>query len=136
MRLALAPSTRVPRPPLWATVVVIAWLAGVGLIELLRFGDSGGPGLCNFKRVTSLPCPTCGGTRAGMALLSGDFLQALLFNPLLILAGVLIAVLLVMRLLFACWPTVTVTRRGWLIITAISLVLVGANWAYLIVYGI
>lgn len=46
--------------------------------------------ICPFKRVTTLPCPSCGSTRSVIALLTGDFQKALLINPL----GFLIAVVL------------------------------------------
>ena len=37
---------------------------------------------CLFKTITGYPCPGCGGTRAAYALLHGDWLGALLINPL------------------------------------------------------
>lgn len=37
---------------------------------------------CLFKTITGYPCPGCGGTRVAYALLHGDFLDALLINPL------------------------------------------------------
>ena len=37
---------------------------------------------CPFRRWTGLPCLTCGGTRAVLALCRGDLLGALAFNPL------------------------------------------------------
>lgn len=46
--------------------------------------------ICTFKRLTTLPCPSCGSTRSVIALLTGDFQKALLINPL----GILIAVVL------------------------------------------
>lgn len=46
--------------------------------------------ICTFKRVTTLPCPSCGSTRSVIALLTGDFQKAILINPL----GILIAVVL------------------------------------------
>ncbi len=37
---------------------------------------------CLFKNVTSLPCPSCGITRAILVLLNGDFLGSISINPL------------------------------------------------------
>jgi hypothetical protein len=44
---------------------------------------------CAFKAVTGLPCPTCGATRAVLALLHGEWPSAFRMNPLLtlVLAG-------------------------------------------------
>ncbi|MGI6108357.1 MAG: DUF2752 domain-containing protein [Eubacteriaceae bacterium] len=39
------------------------------------------PGMCDFYRMTGFYCPGCGGTRAVLALLSGDFAGAFLFHP-------------------------------------------------------
>jgi hypothetical protein len=42
---------------------------------------------CPLRTLTGVPCPTCGTTRAGLALVRGDILGALHFNPLATLAG-------------------------------------------------
>ena len=36
---------------------------------------------CTFKRITSLPCPGCGGTRALYAFLTGHFAESFLYHP-------------------------------------------------------
>lgn len=41
---------------------------------------------CPFLAMTGWPCLTCGATRATMAFLHGDFLQAFSWNPLAFLA--------------------------------------------------
>lgn len=41
---------------------------------------------CFFRSVTGFPCPTCGGTRAALALARFDFPAAVHSNPLLTLA--------------------------------------------------
>jgi len=50
------------------------------------------PSLCPLLRVTGVACPSCGGTRAGLFLLSGDPLAAVKANAgatmfLLVIAG-------------------------------------------------
>jgi len=47
--------------------------------------------VCLFKQITTLPCPSCGSTRAIVSLVNGFFFQALMINPLgLILVALLI----------------------------------------------
>ncbi len=38
--------------------------------------------VCFFKLISTIPCPACGSTRALMAILGGEYLSALLINPL------------------------------------------------------
>jgi hypothetical protein len=40
---------------------------------------------CTFHTVFKLPCPTCGATRAGLALAQGHALEALTYNPLFVI---------------------------------------------------
>jgi hypothetical protein len=44
--------------------------------------------VCPFRALTGLPCPTCGSTRALMALASGDLARALAHQPLTVLVAV------------------------------------------------
>lgn len=43
--------------------------------------QTGMTGVCLWKRATGIPCPSCGSTRAVLAILRGDLLQALQWNP-------------------------------------------------------
>ncbi|MBN2558348.1 MAG: DUF2752 domain-containing protein [Clostridia bacterium] len=49
------------------------------LILIAVFSDTG---LCVFRRITGLPCPSCGMTRAYVELLSGNVAGAFLMHPL------------------------------------------------------
>ena len=40
---------------------------------------------CLFRSVTGIPCPSCGATRGVLALLDGRPMDALSFNPLVVL---------------------------------------------------
>ena len=51
------------------------------------------PSLCPLLRVTGVACPSCGGTRAGLFLLSGDPLAAVKAN-----AGVTLFLLVIAAL--------------------------------------
>jgi len=68
-----------------------AALAGAAAAPFARAFASVLPG-CLFRAVTGIPCPTCGGTRALLALARLDIPAALAWNPLVTL-GALVFVL-------------------------------------------
>ena len=47
---------------------------------------------CAFKKLTGLPCPGCGGTRAFVCFFRGDFLKSFCYNPIVIIAMFLYAI--------------------------------------------
>ena len=69
-------------------------LAGVVLASPVtqRLADylSRRPSLCPLQRITGIACPSCGGTRAGLYVLSGDLVSAIKVN-----AGVTLFVIVV-----------------------------------------
>ena len=65
-----------------------AWLAII--LHQQRTNDLS---LCIFKKATSIPCPSCGSTRSVLALMHGDFISSILWNPMgLIIALIMIAI--------------------------------------------
>lgn len=48
---------------------------------------SDNPGICLFKRISGIPCPSCGTTRSVIELLHGDILGAILWNPFGLIVG-------------------------------------------------
>lgn len=71
----------------------LAWVWGllaVSAVALRPFWLAVAPLVpaCHFKVLTGMPCPTCGTTRAAVALLHGDVIGALASNPLAALAGI------------------------------------------------
>jgi hypothetical protein len=48
--------------------------------------------VCLFKKVTTVPCPSCGTTRSVMQLSHGNFLSAILINPFGILVGLVMTI--------------------------------------------
>lgn len=38
--------------------------------------------MCIFKKVTTIPCPSCGSTRSVLELFRGNVIEAISFNPL------------------------------------------------------
>ena len=89
--------------------------------------------LCPLKQITGHPCPTCGGTRAVLALLQGHFAEALWLNPLVL------AALLAGPLLYLGWRRLPAGYRQRIKGSLFTWVLLGtavlANWVYLIIDG-
>lgn len=127
-------------------VVFVACLAGYGWVLLARAfpqPDSLLSGACLFKRITTLPCPSCGTTRAIVALSHGNLLASLLLNPL----GYLSAAIMLIAPLWILADLLTRTssfyrfylaaerllRKKYIAIPAILLVL--ANWVWNVVKG-
>jgi hypothetical protein len=90
---------------------------------------------CAFRSLTGLPCPTCGTTRAALALLDLDLGAAFAVNPLAALTGV---GFIVGGVLAAVWalrrgPVPVISRSFARILLWSLIVAVLANWLYLIV---
>lgn len=67
---------------IWLIIVLIATV-GIGYYALL-FGNEGQSGaICVFDKTLGWQCPGCGGQRAVAAILHGNFIEALFFNPLI-----------------------------------------------------
>ncbi len=69
---------------LWAGVGTALLICGSAVLVLMPALLEALPG-CAFRGLTGLACPTCGGTRAALALAGGDLRRALALNPLLCL---------------------------------------------------
>lgn len=106
--------------------------------------DSIEPGVCLFKRLTGIPCPSCGSTRSVLSLLKGDFIGALISNPfgLIILSILILAPLWILydivlqkdSLLQVYNRTEIFLRRKWIAIPLILLVIL--NWIWNIYKGL
>jgi hypothetical protein len=126
---------------LWGSVAVLC-LAALSLVARLGPGVEAGlftwlPA-CPVKALAGLPCPTCGATRATLALSHLDLFAAFAWNPLVALAWGLLIVGGLGALLRA-WgrrPLPSLPRRlapwqRWAL-----LLVVAANWIYLLGQGI
>jgi hypothetical protein len=118
----------------------LAWLWGVAaacLLVLRPFWLALAPfaPACPFRSITGIPCPTCGTTRAAVALLNGRVGDALAINPLATAAGL---TFLLGGLLAPAWvtlrlpiPEVPVPLPRWARAAIVAVLL--ASWAYLMV---
>jgi hypothetical protein len=129
---------RVPRRPdwpWWSVALVVAWGGLVATAVYLEQRTGYEVSLCLFRRITGHPCLTCGSTRAVLCLVSGEVLQALAHNPLVMLGLVLITLNLALRLALGRQLQLDLSplqRKGaWVLAFVAAL----SNWAYLIVSG-
>lgn len=95
---------------------------------------------CPLKHMTGLPCPSCGMTRATVALAHGHIVDALVLNPvgaLALLLGLMLTVYVgVCRL--ARWPRVRPNFDHPLVKSGLRVGFFGlllGNWAYLMAVG-
>jgi len=101
-------------------------------------------GICLFKQLTGIPCPSCGSTRSVLSLLRGDVTGALIWNPF---GFILISILLIspgwvlydvitqkQSLLNFYKKSEQFLRRKWVLFMAIGLVLL--NWIWNIYKGV
>ena len=125
--------------PMTASERQLAWiwgglvLASIALVPLwTRMAALAPP--CLFRRVTGVPCPSCGTTRGVLSLIDGRALDALALNPLMISGLVAVVVAGVVAPLWA-WrpgrlPRIQHPLPRWFRIAAVLALL--ANWAWVI----
>ena len=102
------------------------------------------PGICLFKQITGIPCPSCGSTRSVLTLLHGDLIGALIWNPFgLILMGIMVIspvwilydLLASRQSLYRLYiKSEQFLRRKWIMLLFIGLVLL--NWIWNIMKGL
>jgi hypothetical protein len=134
MKLELSPVSRKPLWPLWAVGLVGVWLCLIITALLLAHHYDQFLTLCLFKRLTHLPCPTCGLTRGGLHLLQGHFAQAWLCNPLLFSLGAWCLIIIFLRVIFARSLRIRLSNSHRLFAWILVAFLVLANWLYVIIY--
>jgi hypothetical protein len=92
---------------------------------------------CWFRRLTGLPCPTCGATRCAMSLEHGDLIGAWRHNPLIFVcyAGTFVLDLYAAFVLFFEFPRLRLAhlpsrvKRG---LRALVVLALATNWIYLL----
>jgi hypothetical protein len=124
-----------------ACAIGYIWLS----ISYIRDGpDQHGPGLCLFKHITGIPCPSCGTTRSVLSLLHGDVTNSLIYNPF----GVIIMLIMVILPIWISFDLVNrkssllkfynrtelLLKRTYIAVPALLIVL--SNWIWNICKGI
>jgi hypothetical protein len=112
------------------------WLVLVIGAELLSHHYGVPIVLCLLKQFFGIPCPTCGSTRAGLAMLSGHPVRAWLWNPLMVTLGIAVAIVLGVRLATGYTLKLNLTRREKCLLGAGFLLALAANWVYLLHIGV
>lgn len=130
-------------PPRWDDAYSVAGLFFFPLLAVAATAAAYAPQTwlprCGLKRLTGLPCPTCGTWRGLCRLASGDVSGALRSQPLLVGAGVALAGVAAYALVTAvlrrprCFPQFS--RRERRFVWLMALVAILANWIFLIVDG-
>lgn len=89
------------------------------------------PWVCAWRGMTGIPCAGCGGTRAAVLLLQGDWWRALVLNPGVVLGAVASAgaVLYAGAVIFFRLEPWRPRLHGWRWWLAAA---VAANWIYLL----
>ncbi|NNE90225.1 MAG: DUF2752 domain-containing protein [Verrucomicrobiales bacterium] len=135
-------------PTRWEILVPpgITVLGISGLLIAARFYDKLPlkPPDCGFRTVTGLPCLGCGGTRSMMALSRGEVVSSFLFNPLIFVGVLTVAIwaAISLRRAFAkplagsekapVNPAKRRKRNRILIVVLVGLAVL--NWLYLVKY--
>jgi hypothetical protein len=132
--MRLEATSRRPTWPLWAVGVAALWAGVMGVGVWLAQTQEREIILCVFKRLTGLPCPTCGSSRSVIHLFNGRVLEAFQMQPFMFIAGIMVIASLLLRVAFARRINFGLTARqrrlaGW---GVIGLLL--ANWIYVILY--
>jgi hypothetical protein len=117
-------------------MVPAAMLLLIGGISIV--GHQAHIGICPLRRLTGIPCPTCGTTRAVLALLRGDWSAAFTSNPLAsglaLAAGLYAVIAAALFLVKGKIPVLQCTRRGWMLILGTGLLLAVLNWIAMMLF--
>lgn len=134
MKIEIVHTSRLPRWPSWAVLLVLVWsICGTAMVYLSAYFHQPAQ-LCLFKRLTGVACPTCGFTRGVISLLHGHIVQAWLYNPLLYLILAFAFAAVAVRIISARSVRINLTGRERSTAWVLSGVLFFINWLYVIFF--
>lgn len=119
---------------------LVTFLAVLSLLGVARFYDRlpVRPPECGFKNSFGIPCVSCGGTRSIKALSQGQIVEALRFNPAVVIGGFVSLIWLMagLRRYYGGAAPLPVPEQNRRIrrVALIVFVLLAFNWVYLILY--
>lgn len=125
------PSSRWPHPPLWSVALVAGWGLLLGASAWLEARTGVEAQTCLFKRVSGHPCPSCGSTRAVMALLRGQWGEAFLWNPLVLVTLMGAAGILAFRLASGSRLVLAWDASGRRLAYVLAGLVILANWVWI-----
>jgi hypothetical protein len=123
-----------PRSPVhvvWGAIAILTIVGARIFSGLLPFAPP-----CIFRAITGIPCLTCGGSHCVVALSRFHPLGSFLYNPLImiILVGlILLSLGYAFAIIFRRRLSLALSKTEKRIIRIAIVLLVGANWAYLII---
>ena len=126
-------ATRFPRPgwgPLVALLAVIMLLGSYEIVQsLLPEPDPGEIRTsCTFRKLSGVPCPGCGSTRAVKAAARLAPMEALRHNPLVMIGLGALGLALLFRAISGYTLRVDLGAAGWTAVGVVVLVLFVLNW--------
>ena len=108
--------------------VFVASFAGVDRVKLyppLGAGD-GGTSICLLKRLTGIPCMTCGMTRSFCAISRGRLAEAVRFHPLGPVVYAMLAVVMIRAAVMAAYGRMWLARTVRVLIWSIPVLVAAA----------
>lgn len=121
----------------------MAWVWAVAAVSAALLGPVWSAAIpnmprCLLRHVTGIPCPTCGSSRAALALIHGEVLDALRWNPAVTLA---ILAFGVGGVLAPAWVHLggrlpVLTGREQRVAAGVVVGGMAVNWLYLVLTGV
>ncbi len=125
---------RAPRSPVhvvWGAIAILTIVAARIFSGLLPLAPP-----CIFRTITGIPCLTCGGSHCVVALSHINPLASFLYNPLIMISCIgliLFSLGYAFAIIFRRRFSLALSKTEKRIIRIAIVLLMGANWAYLII---